>query len=166
MVSVDGINYPAVVAQPTVITANVTISTVPSNNIVNVSVKSSSGTTLGTVTLGVASAARTLLTDVQPIFDAKCRSCHTGAGNGNLDMSSYDASRTAGVTGLIGIPSSGCSPKFRVVVGDARPTSSVLISKITNTSLCSGDPMPLAGSPPLTPTEIQTIIDWVAGGAK
>ncbi|MEQ1589914.1 MAG: hypothetical protein ABL902_06130, partial [Gallionella sp.] len=56
-ISVDGINYPAAVTSPTVITANVTITTVPTNNIANVAVKSPSGATLGTITLGVASAA-------------------------------------------------------------------------------------------------------------
>ncbi len=157
---------PAVVTSSTVITADVTVPTVPSDNYVNVSVKSSSGATLGTVTLGVASASKMLLADVQPIFDAKCRSCHTGSASGNLDISSYDASRTARVTGLIGIPSSGCSQTFRVAVGDPRPASSVLIDKIKSASPCSGNPMPPFGSTPLTPTEVQTIVDWVAGGAK
>ena len=163
-ISVDGINYPAVVTSPTVINANVAINTVPANNIANVSVKSSSGTTLGTVTLGVASADRTLAIDVWPIFDANCRSCHTGNANGNLDLSSPAAIAANLTTGLIGIPSSGCSPNFRVVVGDPRPTSSVLIDKIKSAIPCSGNPMPPTGS--LTPTEVQTIVDWVAGGAN
>lgn len=165
----NGNNYTVssvLVTSSTAITANVTIPTVPADNYINVNVKSSSGATLDTTILGVASEARTLLADVQPIFDAKCRSCHTGTANGNLDMSSYDASKTAGVTGLIGILSSGCLSKFRVVVGDARPNNSVLINKITTASPCSGDPMPPVGSPQLTSTEIQTIIDWVAGGAN
>ncbi|NOU00306.1 MAG: hypothetical protein HOO95_01845 [Gallionella sp.] len=166
-VSVDGNNYPAVIISPTVITANVSITTVPTNNIVNVSIKSSTGATLGTVTLGVASAARTLAADVYPILDAKCRSCHTGAANGNLDFATYATTASANTTGLIGIPSSGCSQKYRVAVGDARRTSSVLIDKISASGTpCSGTLMPPTGSPALTSTEIQTIIDWVAGGAN
>jgi hypothetical protein len=155
---------PAVVTSSTVIVADVTVPIVPTDNYVNVNVKSSTGTTLGTITLGVYSSSKTLLADVQPIFDAKCRACHTGNANGNLDMSSYATSASAGATGLIGIPSSGCSLKFRVVVGDPRPTSSVLIDKIKSASPCSGTPMPPTGS--LTPAEVQTIVDWVAGGAN
>lgn len=158
---------PAVVTSSTVITANATIPTVPTDNYVNVSIKSSTGATLGTVTLGVASAARTLAADVYPILDAKCRSCHTGAANGNLDFATYATTASANTTGLIGIPSSGCSQKYRVAVGDARRTSSVLIDKISASGTpCSGTLMPPTGSTALTSTEIQTIIDWVAGGAN
>ena len=165
----NGNNYtvsPAVVTSSTVIVADVTVPTVPTDNYVNVNVKSSTGATLGTIILGVYSSSKTLLADVQPIFDAKCRACHTGNANGNLDMSSYATSASAGATGLIGIPSSGCSQKFRVVVGDPRSTSSVLIDKIKSAIPCSGNPMPPVGSPQLTPTEIQTIVDWVASGAN
>jgi hypothetical protein len=128
----NGNNYtvsPAVVTSSTFIVADVTVPTVPTDNYVNVNVKSSTGATLGTIILGVYSSSKTLLADVQPIFDAKCRACHTGNANGNLDMSSYATSASAGATGLIGIPSSGCSQKFRVVLGDPRSTSSVLIDK-------------------------------------
>ncbi|MEQ1526162.1 MAG: hypothetical protein ABL911_05425 [Gallionella sp.] len=166
-VNVDGVNYPATVTSPTVITANVTITTVPTNNIANVAVKSPSGATLGTITLGVASAAKTLAADVYPILDAKCRSCHTGAANGNLDFATYAATASASATGLIGIHSSGCPSRFRVAVGDPRRTSSVLIDKISASGTpCSGILMPPVGSPQLTPAEIQTMIDWVAGGAN
>ncbi len=166
-VSVDGINFPATVTSSTVITANVTITTVPTNNVANVAVKSLSGATLGTVTLGVASAAITLAADVYPILDAKCRSCHTGAANGNLDFATYATTASASATGLIGIPSSGCPSKFRVAVGDPRRTSSVFIDKISVSGTpCSGTLMPPTGSPALTTTEIQTIVDWVAGGAN
>jgi hypothetical protein len=155
------------VSSPTVITADVTIPAAPSDNYVNVSVKSSTGATLGTVTLGVAGASRRLDADVYPILDAKCRSCHTGATNGNLDFSSFAATISSNTTGLIGIPSSGCPPKFRVAVGDARRTSSVLIDKISASGTpCSGALMPPTGSPALTPAEIQTMVDWVAGGAN
>lgn len=158
---------PAVVTSSTVITADVTIPAAPTDNYVNVSVKSPTGATLGTIILGVASTSKTLLADVQPIFDAKCRSCHTGNTNGNLDMSSFATSASSNPTGLIGIPSFGCSPKFRVVVGDARRTSSVLIDKISaGGTPCNGALMPPTGSPALTSAEIQTIIDWVAGGAN
>ena len=168
IISVDNINYPAVVSSPTVINANVAINTVPANNIANVSVKSSSGTTIGTVTLGVASADVRLsnTSALWNIFDTKCRSCHTGNASGNLDLSSPAAIAANLATGLIGIPSSICSPKFRVVVGDPRPASSVLIDKIKSASPCSGNPMPPFGSTLLTPAEIQTIVDWVAGGAN
>ena len=159
-----------IVSSSTVITVNVnTTTTVPTDNYVNVIVKSSSGTTLATAVLGVASATRTLAADVQSILISKCGTCHDGlVTSAYLDMQTYAAISSANMTGVIGIPSTNCSPKFRVVPGDPRRSSSVLIDKIQATigqPACSGDPMP-RGGPQLTGTEIQTIIDWVAGGAN
>lgn len=168
----NGKNYSVnsvVASSSTVITANVIIPSAPNDKYVNVAIKSSTGTTLASITLGVASTPKTLASDVYPILDTKCRGCHTGTANGNLDFSSYAITASANPTGLIGIPSYLCSPTFRVSPGDPRPTSNVLINKIQASNIqppCNGNPMPPPGSQALTTQEIQTIIDWVAGGAN
>lgn len=153
------------VTSSTVITSDVIIPTVPVDNYVNIAVKSPSGATLDTITLGVASAARTLALDVQSIFDARCISCHDGSAPHYLDLRN-----TVAAANLINTNSSLCPNKFRVIAGNPTRSKSVLIDKIqvvsTGISACSGTPMPPMGSTPLTPTEIQTIVDWVAGGAN
>jgi len=161
-----------IVSSPTVITVNVnTTTTVPTDNYVNVIVKSSSGTTLASAVLGVASAISTLATDVQSILISKCGVCHDGlVTTAYLDMRTLPAISAANTTGLIGIPSSNCSPKFRTVPGDPRRQSSVLIDKIqvasSGQAACSGGQMPPVSSTQLSGSEIQTIIDWVAAGAN
>jgi hypothetical protein len=164
----DYVISPAVISSATVITTDIVIPASPTDKYVNVTIKSPTGTTLASTILGVASSPKTLVANVYPILDTKCRGCHTGSANGNLDFSSYAATIAANPTGLIGIPSFLCSPAFRVVPGDPRPTSNVLINKIQASSgqpACNGSPMPPSG-PALSTTEIQTIIDWVAGGAN
>jgi len=156
------------VQSSTTITVDVVIPIAPADNYVNVTVIPTDNTLPVSTVLGVATTARTLAVDVQPILDANCGTCHDGSpANGFLDMSSYAATASANPTGLIGIPSYNCSPRFRLIPGDPRRTSSVIIDKIQAfvQPACNGDPMPPVSSPPLSPTEIQTIIDWVAGGA-
>jgi hypothetical protein len=152
-----------VVSSATQITANVTIPGAPTDNYVNVTVKSSNGATLTTDVLGIA-VTDTRLANVQAIFDAHCIACHDGSAFPYLDLRS-----SASAAGLINTPSSWsqCSSKLRVVPGDPRRTSSVLIDKIQTSggSPACGSPMPLTGSA-LTATDIQTIIDWVALGAN
>ncbi len=164
----SGNSYPVnsvSVASGTVITANVNIDAAPTEKYVNVNVQSSNGATLGTVTLGVASAGKTLALDVQSIFDARCISCHDGSAPHYLDLRN-----TVAAANLINTNSSLCSNKFRVIAGNPTRSKSVLIDKIqvafTGVSACNGNPMPPVGSPQLTPTEVQTIVDWVAGGAN
>jgi len=156
------------VQSSTTITADVSIPITPADNYVNVTLIPIDGTSPVSTVLGVTSTARTLAADVQPILDANCGACHDGSiANGFMDMSSYAATASANPTGLIGIPSYNCAPKFRLIPGDPRRTSSVIIDKIQahfGFPACSGDPMP--PSFPLSGSEIQTIIDWVAGGAN
>jgi hypothetical protein len=144
------------------ITSSVTIPSAPTDRYVTVAIKSSTGTTLTSTILGVASVSKTLSTDIQPIFDANCVSCHGGNGGLYLDSSSAAAN-------LIQTNSVGCPSKFRVTAGDPRRSSSVLIDKIkvasTGIAACSGSGMPLTG-PALPPLNIQDIVEWVAGGAK
>ena len=157
------------VLSSTMISTSFNITAVPTGNYVNITVIPIDGTPPVTAVLGVAGTARTLFADVQPILDANCGTCHDGSpANGFLDMSSFAATASANPTGMIGIPSYNCSPKFRLVPGDPRRTSSVLIDKIQahlGQPACSGDPMPPLSSPQISGAEIQAIIDWVAGGA-
>jgi len=152
---------------PTSITGSAVISTVPSNNYVTLTVKSGSTSNASTA-MGVASADKRVATGIQSILSAKCAICHvSGGGVGGLDLS--DATLGGG-TGVIGISSIPCSQKLRVVPGDPRRTSSVVLDRImpgTASQQCNlSKPMPPSTSVGLTTQEITDLIDWVAGGAK
>lgn len=156
------------VTSATVLTATVTIPAAPTDNYVTVTVKeSSSATASSSAVWGVAGTTKTLVADIQPIFDSvPCYSCHGSAGG--LDLSSSSSSSS----GLIEAPSTGCSQKFRVKAGDPRRTSSVLIdvlkAKTTTAALaCNTNTnrhMPQGTYPALSDPQIQAIIDWIAGG--
>lgn len=148
----------------TVITFDVTLGAVPADNYVNITVMSSNGAPLSTAVLGVAGTSRTLASDIQPIFDARCITCHDGSAPDYLDLRNF-----ASAANLISTQSSLCSNKFRVTAGDPRRSSSVLLDKLQADAIipaCSGNPMPPAGSPALSTAEIQAMIDWVATGAN
>ncbi len=88
-------------------------------------------------------------TEIQPIFNANCISCH--GNNGGLSLaagSSYD--------NLVDVVSQGYAPALRVVSGD--PSTSVLYNKITNTGTY-GQQMPPSSA--LSPTDIATIETWI-----
>jgi hypothetical protein len=143
----------------------VSISAAPPGNYVILSVIAPSGGVLASAVVGVAATAKTLATDIQPIFDSVCTSCHSGASpSGGLDLSS-----AAAAAALINAYGTGCPTKFRVTPGDARRTSSVLIDKIqaatSGMAACAGGPMPPSGWT-LSAQQIQDIVDWVAGGAN
>lgn len=151
-----------------VITSSVTIPTAPTNHYVTITLKSSNGTTQATTILGVASLSKSLATDIQPIFNANCTSCHNASAAGGLNLTTG----TTGATSMYAASTvTGCTTnsRFRISPGDSRRTSSVLIDKIlvasTLINACAGVGMPMSGTA-LTPTQIQDIIDWVAGGIK
>lgn len=149
-----------------VLSASVTIKSVPVENYVTLTLQPATGATASAV-LGVASSNITIAKNIQNIFTNKCAACHTPANASGLDLS--DAT-IGGGTGVIGVRSVGCYPGYRVVAGDPRRSSSVLIDRIKPapaTLPCyAGNPMPPAGSTPLTAQEISDIVDWVAGGAR
>lgn len=154
------------VTSSTVLTANVTISSAPTDNYASVTLQPATGTA-ATAVLGVAGSHKTVANGIQTIFSAKCAGCHTGSSAGGLDLSDATLGNS---TGVIGINSLACSSKFRVVPGDPRRSSSVLIDRIKAapaTQACNTNkPMPPAGSTALTAQEIADIIDWVAAGAN
>ena len=155
------------VKSSTVLAASAVITTAPSDNYVTFAIKSSSGTTtLASTVLGVATTMQTAVGGIQTIFNINCAGCHNGTTlSGGLDLSNASIGNS---TGVIGNTSTGCAPRFRVLPGDPRRSSSVLIDKIKATSIspaCSGVAMPNGGAP-LSSTDIQAFVDWVAGGAN
>jgi hypothetical protein len=92
---------------------------------------------------------------IQPIFDARCTTCHGGSGGLVLDEGeSY--SNLANVTAQ-----KSCPSEKRVTPGNA--SASVLYKKISGTSC--GTQMPKKG-PPLSEAEIRLIRTWIDEGAR
>jgi hypothetical protein len=101
--------------------------------------------------------APSLSKDVQPILTANCAKagCHVaGATFPNLSAGKMHAA-------TVGVASKDCAGNKVVVAGD--PTKSSLYARIAGTSC--GLRMP-KGAAPLANAKIQTIEDWITGGAK
>ncbi|WP_338863578.1 hypothetical protein [Myxococcus stipitatus] len=146
--------------------ASTLVASAPAGNVATVTVTNPAPgrETSAPVTFGVASKVSTLAADVQPIFTASCATsgCHAST--------STPANLTAGSSygALVNIPTSskGCGMRLRVQACGPLRGQSFLIDKILATNVspaCSGGPMP-KGSP-LSATQKQAIIDWVAQGA-
>jgi mono/diheme cytochrome c family protein len=84
--------------------------------------------------------------DVLPIFEAACTVCHGTLGG--WTGTSYDEALNSGANGPT------------VIAGD--PDNSRLVQSLIGTHP-DGVVMPPSGS--LSEADIQTIIDWIAGGA-
>lgn len=142
------------------------IATAPSGNVATVIVTNPSpgGGASNTAYFGVASKVASLSANVQSIFTTSCATslCHV-AGRAAPDLSNGTA-----YASLVGVPSTGCSPTLLVLTCGPMRSQSVLVDKIQATNVSpacgTGSPMP-KGSPALTNTQIQTIVDWVAEGA-
>lgn len=148
---------PTTVTSTQISVTSVSINSAPTERYVTVNILSGVSTVAST-TMGVASASKTLAADIQPIFNTYCTGCH--GSNGNLSLSIGNSA-----SNLIQTTSSGCSGRLRVKAGDPRITSSFLIDKLTSNSPCGGG-IKMTGSPTaITQTEIDAIINWVAGGA-
>jgi len=130
-------------------------------------------TAIGTATdvLGVASTSLKLA-DILPIFTSTttfCSNCHGGAGGLTLPTDSMAMDYAIKYAQLYdyGDISNGCGSMRRVQPGDPRRGSSLLIDKITigGTRTCnSGTSMPPPGHT-IIASEVQAVVDWVAGGA-
>jgi hypothetical protein len=158
----------ATVTSSTTLTADVTIPSVPADSYVTIMLYAPNGDSTSGI-LGVAHAYKTLVQDIQPIFDKNlCYACHGTAGG--LNLSNASASSTA----LIEAPSSVCVQKLRVKAGDPRQASNVLIDVLkhkTNPAVLSCNSnqsrqMPQGTYPALSAAEIEAITDWIALGAN
>ncbi|MDI1480073.1 PE-PGRS family protein [Polyangium sp. y55x31] len=112
----------------------------------------------GVCTCGSASVA---FADVQAILTASCAigGCHTGAApKQGLDLTSASAHAD-----LVDVPAEQCAGGTRMRVKPGEPSESYLIDKIMNVDKCSGNKMPPAIA--LSDAKIQTISDWICGGA-
>jgi len=63
---------------------------------------------------------------------------------------------------LVGVASSACASRVRVVRGSV--STSYLINKLTGVGLCSGGIMPVNGGP-LPSSQIDLIRAWICNGA-
>jgi len=93
---------------------------------------------------------------VYPILAGRCTGCHPG--NGDLDLG--DAA--SAYADLVGVTSSGCGPKVRVVPFDS--AGSYLITKLTGGAGICGERMP-QGGPYLSAAQIDVIRGWIDRGA-
>lgn len=109
------------------------------------------------VVLTVVPAAPDYTTRVQPIFNANCTRCHGFNGGLRLEAGfSYNQ--------LVNVASGERPGVNRVTPGD--PDNSYLYIKVAGNCIapnCLGDRMPQGGA--LGAADIQTIRDWIAGGA-
>lgn len=110
------------------------------------------------VVLRVVQTVPNFTTEVQPIFNASCASAACHGNQAGLTL-------TAGVSyaEIVNVPATQ-SALLRVAPGD--PAQSFLYLKITGCTppACVGDRMP-RGAAPLPAAQIETIREWIAGGA-
>jgi uncharacterized membrane protein len=101
---------------------------------------------------------KSLAADVQPIFNANCTSCHSGAfPPRNMSLASGEA-----FMDTVSIASEEVPEVVRVLPGD--PDNSYLFWKITDNPGITNNPMPL-GNFPMTQREIRMIRRWIEQGA-
>lgn len=94
---------------------------------------------------------------IQPIFDARCVTCHTPSGQAPFLVLDESQSHTS----LVGVAATLYPGSQRVVAGDAE--ASVLYNKVASTGSFGGI-MPPSGTS-LTDTQVGLIRDWIAQGA-
>jgi hypothetical protein len=138
------------------------ISAVPSDHIIVFAIKSS-GTTLASGNLGVA-GTRKVIAEIKTIFaDAGCTACHSNNGSAGLNLTDNNSIFAYGNSAY------GCSSMLRIAPGDARRSSSLIIDKITSSGVrsCSSGPLMGVGSyGNIVASQVQAVVDWVAGGAR
>ena len=109
------------------------------------------------VTVNVAAPVLSFATAVQPIFNSFCVRCHGFDGNLTLSGNAYDR--------IVNVASAENPGLLRVKPGD--PNNSYLYLKISGCSSrgCSGDGMPPPPNSPVGSVLVQTVRDWIVGGA-
>ncbi|WP_437521574.1 hypothetical protein WME79_29320 [Sorangium sp. So ce726] len=108
-------------------------------------------------------AATATFADVEPILTRSCANqyCHGSAGapSGGLDLR---ASAAAGK--LVNQDSASCSREQALVV-PFKPSSSYLMNKLKDVSLCDPDESRMPPGAPLPEADIKKINDWICAGA-
>ncbi|KAK4044984.1 hypothetical protein OUZ56_032390 [Daphnia magna] len=97
---------------------------------------------------------------LQPILTANCATngCHAG----NRPASSLDLGVGKAYASLVGVGSSTCGGRTRVLPGNV--AGSYLINKLTGVDLCAGTQMPKAGAS-LPAAQLDAFKTWVCNGA-
>ncbi len=122
------------------------------------------GALSNTAWFGVATRGATLSGNVQPIFTARCATsgCHvSGSPTAPLSLQARQS-----YANLVGATSTGCPSTLRVRICGPLRTQSVLADKVLSSASslpCSGSAMPKGA--PLSASDKQAIIDWIAQGA-
>ena len=93
--------------------------------------------------------------EIQPIFNSNCTSCHTAEHSSGLDLTG-----SASYDDLVNVESSGYAPALRVE--SFSPDNSVLYNKISDTGVY-GNIMPPSGS--ISQNDIALIAGWISEGA-
>ncbi len=163
---------PSSITSGLITVTNFSIGTAPNEKYVTVNLISTNGTTtLDSTMLGVASLSRTIVADIQPIFNTHlCNTCHGSSGGLNLSTAPLSS------TGLINESSTRCSQKLRVKPGDPRTSNNVLLdvlyakstTAVMSCNSTTSNPdrrMPQGAGAALSQPEIDIITDWIAGGA-
>lgn len=100
--------------------------------------------------------------DIVPLLEGNCATCHlTGEEAGGLSLVG-----DAAIASLVDKPSQGAPAILRIAPGN--PDRSYIVMKLEGTHIAhggSGARMPFGG-PPLSPTQIATIRNWIAAGAN
>lgn len=104
------------------------------------------GMDAGAVDAGIdAGAPVSFMTDVQPIFDMRCGSCHSWSHTSTVNVST------------------GCGGAGSVFIKPFSLDDSRLYGKVAGAPAC-GSPMPLNGTP-LNATELDLLARWILQGA-
>ena len=83
--------------------------------------------------------------EIQPIFDSNCISCHNGSHNTGLDLRSYDAVMSGSNDGMVIVPNDMAGSLLYQLIGDGS--------------------MPSGNNPDLTDNEVSIIGEWIDEGA-
>ena len=102
------------------------------------------------------------LHEVQAIFNAHCLPCHSSDNEEGHPVAGLDLSESNMPGSTIAVRSHQLTDTF--LVNPGRPDASYVVEKIVMDSPSRGKRMP-RDMPPLSDEEIETIRDWVLGGA-
>ena len=129
------------------------------------------GDGLGLTSSGMPLDELGFASQIQPIFDTYCSSCHSPGASGynntggdeenGLDLTAEASYRSLVMQPTFQLPDR--EPTFRIIPGD--PSKSYLVQKMTAVSPKKGFRMPSNGPPFVSQDEIEWIVAWIRAGA-